>query len=410
MGGRIDQTTTNQKSTRMCVLRVGAVGPGETPPLSNTAINREEDEPPRINKQMRRAKLNLAVDLTIKLRLFDDPRMKDLSAVSDWVLMINTTPAATKMTVGAKRKCADEPTNKPIPTPPMPITPLPASTTSTNPNQLPALFSISPNALQQGKCVVNRVDLDLQLFQGMIHESVKYCDMHNEPLQFQYSNGKHGVHLIKLPMSKGNEGRVTPNIKKCVGEMLSVVSEDVGDDANDIVVDLLLDYLLQSNKAKLIEKLHERRMAPRVMDEYYCAALLDKSCLKNWQWRKIQQCLKLFMDIPKAGVAEKHLRALGVDHGEIKHGTYYYSDPSYPSKVKEEVRYWTKDPVYEFIQMLEGLINGYSLSPLEIDYIHNVHGGDHGKNKFCFASKVILCMKNGESYSQVFGLADVACK
>jgi hypothetical protein len=37
--------------------------------------------------------------------------------------------------------------------------------------------------------------------------------------------------------------------------MLSVVLEDVRDDANDIVVNLLLDYLLQSNKAKLIEKL-----------------------------------------------------------------------------------------------------------------------------------------------------------
>ncbi len=104
MGGRIDQTTTNQKSAMMCVLRVGAVGPGETPP-SNTAINREEDEPPQINKQMRWEKLNLAVDLTIKLHLFDDPRMEDLSAVSDWVLMINTTPAATKITVGAKRMC-----------------------------------------------------------------------------------------------------------------------------------------------------------------------------------------------------------------------------------------------------------------------------------------------------------------
>jgi hypothetical protein len=66
----------------MCVLRVGAVGPGETP-LSNTAINREEDEPPRINKQMRRAKLNLAVDLTIKLRSFDDPCMEDLLDVLD---------------------------------------------------------------------------------------------------------------------------------------------------------------------------------------------------------------------------------------------------------------------------------------------------------------------------------------
>ena len=57
MGGMIDHATTNQKSARMCVLRVGAVAPGETP-LSNTAINREDDEPPRINKQMRQAKVN----------------------------------------------------------------------------------------------------------------------------------------------------------------------------------------------------------------------------------------------------------------------------------------------------------------------------------------------------------------
>ncbi len=154
MGGRIDHTTTNQKSAMMFVLRVGAVAHGETPP-SNTAINSEDVEPPRINKQMRRAKLNLAVDLTIKLRSFDEPRMEDLSAVSDWVLMINTQPAATKMSVGVgvgvKRKCAgDDPTNKQIPTPPMPITPSSTSSTTTStgdPNQFPALSSISPNAL-----------------------------------------------------------------------------------------------------------------------------------------------------------------------------------------------------------------------------------------------------------------------
>ena len=85
------------------MLRVGAVAPGESPP-SNTAINREDDELPlpRINKQMRRAKLNLAVDLTIKLCSFDEPRMEDLLVVSDWVLMINPT-AATKMSLGSKR-------------------------------------------------------------------------------------------------------------------------------------------------------------------------------------------------------------------------------------------------------------------------------------------------------------------
>jgi hypothetical protein len=85
MGGRIDHTATNQKYMRMWVLRVGTVAPGEAPP-SNTAINREEDEPPRINKQMRQAKLNLAVDLTINLHSFSEPQMEDLFAVSNWVL------------------------------------------------------------------------------------------------------------------------------------------------------------------------------------------------------------------------------------------------------------------------------------------------------------------------------------
>ncbi len=37
---------------------------------------------------MRQAKLNLAVDLTIKLCSFDEPQMEDLSAVSDWILMM----------------------------------------------------------------------------------------------------------------------------------------------------------------------------------------------------------------------------------------------------------------------------------------------------------------------------------
>jgi hypothetical protein len=118
------------------------------------------------------------------------------------------------------------------------------------------------------------------------------------------------------------------------------------------------------------------------MDVFDCAALLDESGIKIWQRRKIQQCLKLFMDILQVGVAELRLCALGVNHGEIKHGTYYNTNPTNPTKVKGEVRYWTKNPVYELDQALHGAINGYDLNRLDIDFIHIVHGGDHGKNKF----------------------------
>jgi hypothetical protein len=103
-------------------------------------------------------------------------------------------------------------------------------------------------------------------------------------------------------------------------------------------------------------------MVPKVMDNYDCAALLDESGIKFWQWRKIQLCLKLFMDIPQVGGVEKHPHILGVDYGEIKHITFHCSDPSNLSKVKEQVRYWTKDPVYEFVQTLQGLINGFNLN------------------------------------------------
>jgi len=81
-----------------------------------------------------------------------------------------------------------------------------------------------------------------------------------------------------------------------------------------------------------MEKLHEWKMVPRVMDEYDCAALLDESCHKIWQWKKIQLCLKLFMDIPKVGVAEKHLHALGVDQGEIS--TEFITTLIYPTQAR----------------------------------------------------------------------------
>jgi hypothetical protein len=89
---------------------------------------------------------------------------------------------------------------------------------------------------------------------------------------------------------------------------------------------------------------------------------------------------------------------------------YYYSDTTNPTKVKEEVRYWSKDPVYEFVQTLQGTLNGFDINPSDIDFIHIVHGGDHGKNKFRFVSKLVLRVKAGKTYSQVFGLADVACR
>ena len=154
--------------------------------------------------------------------------------------------------------------------------------------EFPVLASFNPCLLQCESRVVYGVDLDHQLFNGMIDESVRLCSALNEPLQFQYQNGKHGIRLIKLPMSKSNSGTVTPNIKTCIHEMIAVFDEADQDGAHDVVVDTLLDYLVKNNRTKLMEKLRERRMVPKVIGEFYCAALLDEFGIKIWQWRKIQ--------------------------------------------------------------------------------------------------------------------------
>jgi hypothetical protein len=423
--GMSQNTTTNpiEKVKKMWVLRVRQISAGEKKP-SNTAIYNCQ-EPLQITHAMRWAKMHL-IHSTIKLYLIDELMMQDVVAVEEWVLMRSTSTDADHIGAGTKRNY-DETTQ---PSTPSVKTPTNTSTqkmptsimlnvvsTDTNNHKchtlhqvFPVISSFNPGMLQRRRRVVNGVDLVCQLFQGMIDESVKLCTKLNEPLQFQYQNGEHDIWLIKLPMSKSNSGIVTPNIKKCIDEMLLVFNDNDKDGAHDVVLYVLLCYLVKSNRTGLMEKLCEKMMVPTVMDKYDCAALLDESGIKIWQWRKIQQCLKVFMDIKQVGMTENCLRALGVDHGEIKHRTYYYSDPTNPSKVKEEVRYWTKNPVYEFVQMLQDTINGYNLNPLDIYYIHIFHGRDHGKNKICFASKLILSMEDGKLYSQVLGLADVACR
>ena len=116
------------------------------------------------------------------------------------------------------------------------------------------------------------------------------------------------------------------------------------------------------------------------------------------------------MDIDQVSVSKPHIRALGTDHGEIFHDTYFHKDKDNPKQVKETIRFWVKDTVYEVSESVEGMVVGYHLDPKDIDFIHVCHGGDHGKEKFRFAIKVVMRMKNGDYYDDVFGISDVACR
>ena len=87
---------------KMWVLRVGQIPAGERPP-SNTAINNCQ-EPPRITRAMRQAKLCL-INSTINL-LIDEAKHEDVFAVERWVLMSQNT--VTVNTSSTKRKYGED--------------------------------------------------------------------------------------------------------------------------------------------------------------------------------------------------------------------------------------------------------------------------------------------------------------
>ena len=63
----------------------------------------------------------------------------------------------------------------------------------------------------------------------------------------------------------------------------------------------------------------------------------------------------------------------------------------------------------EVTKNLSCLLNGNNLCPSDIDFVHVCHGGDHGKDKFRFTTKLIVKMKNGKYYEVIFPLADIKC-
>ena len=66
--------------------------------------------------------------------------------------------------------------------------------------------------------------------------------------------------------------KLKPNVKMCLNEMMEVVGEQSRED----VVDQVLDYLLSGpNEDITLQKLRERQLVPKVMDEFETAAILD---------------------------------------------------------------------------------------------------------------------------------------
>eukprot|EP00986_Skeletonema_menzelii_P012891 scaffold7282_cov81-Skeletonema_menzelii.AAC.1 len=272
--------------------------------------------------------------------------------------------------------------------------------------QYPILSEVAPRVLQRDRECVGGMDMDQIYSEAILREIVKLKNAKGEDIGYESANS-HSTHtLLDVPIVDKDNKKV-PDMKSVLNQVMSMAEPG----SEDIMVEAVIDYLVKSHNAATREVLRDRKITPRLMDEYDVAATMDEAELKSWQWDKIKQCLKLFLDIDNVSVARNKLQAISEGYGDITHGTYDYIDPKKPGRTTaEKIRFWWKDPVLETVASVTGLVNGYGLSPDDILFIHAVYGGDHGKNKFRFCGKVVIKTKDGKYYDDVFGLADVACK
>ena len=144
------------------------------------------------------------------------------------------------------------------------------------------------------------------------------------------------------------------------------------------------------------------------------AALMIHCNIEISHWRKVIQCLKMFMGIKSVCVEEQKWRDLGKGHGKVYSSTYQWDKEkgkkkgNNKKKRPERVTYWWKDPVDEFLRNLSYVINGNNLNPSEIEFVQVVNGADHGKLKFRFTAKLIV-KACGKYYEQIYPIGDVKC-
>ena len=174
----------------------------------------------------------------------------------------------------------------------------------------------------------------------------------------------------------------------------------------------MLDYLVKYHGDETREKLIQLGLSPKQMTAFQIAATMKATKSGPNVWRAFVQCFKTYTGLrrPMFTVSEEAWRRLGTDHGEIEHGTWTYDKKD--GKRAEKVPWWTMDPSSELELRLSDYANtAEDFHPDQIDFIHSIYSGDHGKGKLRFGAKLVIGLKEGnEKAVSVYPLADVKCK
>ncbi|KAL7533094.1 hypothetical protein ACHAWF_006364 [Thalassiosira exigua] len=250
-------------------------------------------------------------------------------------------------------------------------------------------------------------------FQNLLSEMFAFEEKHASGNKcITYSRGKFKYSALRVPFSKDQlEFHSRAKRDKWIEDMFESALE--GEDINESIGSFC-DYLWKYHNDAFRDKLVELGLCPKQMNEYEIAATMKAAGIGPACWLEIVKCLTTFTGLQREAYAKSiySWQKLGEGHGPINSGTYRYYKDGDTSKRPEMVQWWTMDPVKELELRLTNFANEIpGFDPANIEYIHSLYSGDHGKEKLRFGSKLVVQMTGEKNrYTRVYPLGDAKCK
>jgi hypothetical protein len=85
-----------------------------------------------------------------------------------------------------------------------------------------------------------------------------------------------------------------------------------------------MEYMIKRHRTHAETVLEQNGLKPKVMNEVEVAATMKKAGFGYSVWRKVTQCLKMYLGLERVCVPEARYRELGKDHSAISVGTYNF--------------------------------------------------------------------------------------
>ena len=249
-----------------------------------------------------------------------------------------------------------------------------------------------------------------QNFQGLLREMKDFSLENKEELQYESWTGRVKHKVVHIPLSN-DTGDYLKKARdyKWIQETLDWSLRN-GTAADSIAC--MLQYFKLHYPTEFKEKLIDLGVSPKQMNEYEMAATMSEAKIGIGSWRKIVQCFTTFtrMDRVQFAMSESAWRKLGEDHGTITGNKYIYK--SEEGKRDEIIQWWSMDPAAELELRLTDFANrDDDFDPTQIEYVHSIYSGDHGKGKLRFCSKLVIGLKDSETKATVvYPLGDVKCR